>query len=191
MIGLLLLCLLVQPTGLIRTQSLIVGLWRAVGQDTDLQRVLFGSNPGRREGSGGLTLMSLWPRPAGPAVPDTPLSHSLVKPATVNSRKHGADGLTQTHRPLVSIIYPPCECFPGNCRFWKTKTANGSSKSASSSDSLFHQPVCSAFLQRCTEGCVIQQERLLQIRTKPIFSFSMCDTCRCSPSPPGRSTIFN
>lgn len=41
MIGLLVLCLLVKITVLIRTQSLIVGLWRAVGQDTDLQRVLF------------------------------------------------------------------------------------------------------------------------------------------------------
>lgn len=34
-------CLLVKPIVLIRTQSLIVGLWRAVGQDTDLQRALF------------------------------------------------------------------------------------------------------------------------------------------------------
>lgn len=31
--------------------------------------------------------MSLWPRLAGFAVPDTPLFHSLIKPATVNSRK--------------------------------------------------------------------------------------------------------
>lgn len=56
MIGLLLLCLLVQPTGLIRTQSLIVGLWRAVGQDTDLQRVLFAnlslSQAGGKEAEG-------------------------------------------------------------------------------------------------------------------------------------------
>lgn len=76
-----------------------------------------GCNPGRREGSGGLTLMSLLPGPAGPAVPDTPLSHSLIKPATVNSWKHGAEELTQTHHLLPSIIHPPCEWFPGNCRF--------------------------------------------------------------------------
>lgn len=41
MIGLLVLRLLAEPTELIRTQSLVVGLWSAVGQDTDLQRVLF------------------------------------------------------------------------------------------------------------------------------------------------------
>lgn len=37
----LLVLLLVKPIVLICTQSLIVGLWRAVGQDTDLQRALF------------------------------------------------------------------------------------------------------------------------------------------------------
>lgn len=47
---------------------------------------------------------------------------------------------TKVHRPLASIIYPPCERFPGNCRFWWRKTASGSRKSASSNDSPLHQP---------------------------------------------------
>lgn len=134
-------CLLVKPIVLIRTQSLIVGLWRAVGQDTDLQRALFVSldviQEGGMEGSRGLKLMSLWSWSVGPVVPDAPLSHSLSKTPTVNSQNHGADRLTQTCRPLASIIYPPCDWSPGNCRFKKRKTSSGSSKSAFGSDSLF------------------------------------------------------
>lgn len=51
MIGLLAVCLLVKPTVLIHSQRFTVGLWRAVGQDTDLQRVLF-VPAGRKEAEG-------------------------------------------------------------------------------------------------------------------------------------------
>lgn len=65
--------------------------------------------------------MSLSPRLDGFAVPDTPLFRSVIKPATVNSRKNTEQtrARRKTHRPLASIIYPPCQWFPGNCRFWR------------------------------------------------------------------------
>lgn len=72
------LCQLAKPIVLIRTHdSLLVGLWRAVGHDTDLQTVsllVLHCNPGKREGRRGLTLMSLFLCQTGLMVLDTALS---------------------------------------------------------------------------------------------------------------------
>lgn len=88
-----------------------------------------GCNPGGREGSWGLTLMLLWSWSAGPAVPDTLLSHSLIKTHNCKQpKKHGADRLAQTRRPLAPIIYPPCDWSPGNCRFLEEKNSKWKQK---------------------------------------------------------------
>lgn len=74
----LVLCQLAKPFVLIRTHvSLLVGLWRAVGHDSDPQTVpllVIHCNLGKREGRRGLTLMSLLLCQTGPMVLDTALS---------------------------------------------------------------------------------------------------------------------
>lgn len=50
--------------------------------------------------------MSLSPRLDGFVVPDTPLFHSVIKPAIVNSRKHRADGARANASP-TGINYLP------------------------------------------------------------------------------------
>lgn len=178
----LVLCLLVKIIVLNHTQSLIVGIWRAVGQDTDLQSPVCqsGCNPGRREGSGGLTLMSLSPRAAEPAVPGTPLSHSLIHPATVNNQKNTEQ--TGSHNPIAYwylLFSRPVSGFWEIACFGREKQQVEVVK--------VHPPVTAcvtkqvtclfSFCQhRRTEGCVFQQERPFQI---------------CGPSPFSHSSIFH